>query len=179
MKKNSRIISLCVAFAILFLTVALLAGLKSYADKLNTENVIKEFNDHAKLPMGLATSEEDLGDVSEYTYFGGFGCYTLEKEGVSYDISGYPDAIDAYHTTSITVTSSAYAIYGICVGEAYSKDIRSIMRSFDFKEVYPENNDRFVTFENDKLSVHFTIENDIITEIRARLETTNKSKVQF
>ena len=40
MKKNSRILSLCVALALLFLTVAILSGLKRYVDKRKTDVTI-------------------------------------------------------------------------------------------------------------------------------------------
>ncbi len=179
MKNHSRLISLITALLLLAVTVGILLSAKGCADRQNTKRVISEFNQNAKLPMALGISDDILGDVSDYTYLGGFGCYALEKEGITYRISGYPDAIDAYHTTSVTLTSSAYAVYGIHVGDTYSEATEDIMKSFDFKEMNPKENGYVKAFENDKLLVQFTLEGNTITNICVHLETTNKHKVIF
>lgn len=179
MKKNNRVRTLLAALVILFFTVALLVCLKSCTDKRNTKQMIDEFNDHASLPFGLAIPEENLGDITEFEYIGGFGCYLLEKEDISYEISGFPDVLDDYHTTAIRFTSSAYAIYGIHTGDIYTKNLADRMMDFDFMKAETTNPERDIRFENDKLSIHFTLENGIITEIYARLESTNKNHVIF
>ncbi len=179
MKKNNRFRTLIAALAILFFTVALLVGLKSCADKRNTKQMIEDFNKHATLPFGLAVLEEELGDITEYEYLGGFGCYRLEKDDISYEIRGFPDVLDDYRTTAVHFTSSAFSIYGIHVGDAYTEEIADIILSFDFMEAETTDPDRYIQFENDKFSIHFTLENGIITEISARLESTNKNNVVF
>ena len=179
MKKNNRFRTLCAALAILFFTVALLVCLKSCADKRSTEQMIADFNKHATLPFGLAVLEEELGDISEYEYLGGFGCYRLEKEDISYEIGGFPDVVDNYRTTAVHFTSSAYAIYDIRIGDAYTEEIADKMMELDFMKAETTNPERYIRFENDELSIHFTLENGIITEISARLESTNKNHVVF
>ena len=179
MKKNNRLISLIIALSLLAVTVGILLSAKGCADRQSTKRIISEFNQNASLPFALAISDDSLGDVSEYTYCGGFGCYALEKEGIAYGISGFPDVIDDYHITSVTLTSSAYAVYGIRTGDAYSESIEDIMRSFDFKTVKATDTNDLKAFGNDKLLVQFTLEENIITSIYVHLETTNKHKIVF
>ncbi len=173
MKKNNRLIFFIASLAALALLVVLIVAVKSCVEK----NVIQDFNDSAALPIALGTPETELDDVSAYEKVEGFGCYRLQDDGLSYELSGYPDVLSGYHVTGITVTSGDYEIYGVRVGSAYPEDQLALMKSHGFT---PSDGTRASRkFENGKLSVTFQLQENTVVGITVALRTTNITGVQF
>ncbi len=173
MRKQNRLLFLIAALALIAALVSLILLIKSCVGK----NAIQAFNEDSGIPLPLGAPEQELGDLSIYERTDGFGCYRLTGDGICYEISGYPDALSAYHTTSVHITDGRYTVYGARVGAPYPADMLTVMRSFGFTP--SDGTAQARKFESGRLSVTFTLENATVISITASLRTTNITGVQF
>ncbi|MBQ9747407.1 MAG: hypothetical protein IJV98_01345 [Clostridia bacterium] len=173
MKKNTRLLFLIASLAALALLVVMIVAVKSCVE----QNALHDFNRTTVLPIPLGAAESEFRDLSDYEREDGFGCYRLDGDGISYTVSGYPDAINAYHTTSVRITDPFYTVYGVRVGEAYPADQLGVMKKFGFTP--SDGNATTRKFEQGKLSVTFHLDGITVVGITAALRTTNITEVQF
>lgn len=173
MRKQNRLLFLLASLAALALIVILIVTVKSCVEK----DVLKDFNRSASLPIALGTPKADLKNVSAYETEEGFGYEILSRDGLRYTLSGYPDALNPYHVTSIEISNGDYMIYGVRVGDVYPENQFTVMKLLGF--IPSDGTASSRKFEHGKLSVTYLLDNGTVIGITVRLRTTNITGLAF
>jgi hypothetical protein len=149
----------------------------------NTVNAIDEINENMNLPFPITLAEENLEYGNEYDKWEGFGGYTLNKEGLLFSVSGWPDVLDDYHVTEYRFTSNEYSVFDISVGNTIDNAV-SVLKKQGYirdKKEEAEFGGQFYTFQkNSQIKITLQVdEDDNIFEIWMEAITTNKQNVVF
>lgn len=131
---------------------------------------IEEINRNCDVPFDLAMPETELKNTEGYVKEQGFGCYQLENDDVSFELSGYPDALDKYHITSFNIKSSKYTLMGLQVGCSLDKARKAMEQNgYTLDERYKKNG----------VVITICSSNDVVTSFYVFVETTNTSGAFF
>lgn len=173
-KKISCSVWLCVLFVLLFLSACNSNTLEE--QRLSS---VAEANENCDAEINLATPEADISNIDEYANSGGFGCYFLSNNDVSYCISGYPDVLDDYHVTQIELLSKNCHIYGFTLSDS-AQEAAEHLASVGFEKDEALSSSYYQTvMSKDGVIIRIGSAADVIYSLIIQLEVTNEENVNF
>ena len=154
--------------SLLTLEILILLGILFFASRdIYIHAAIRDFNRNATLPIGIAVPTEKFGDTSSFTEKRDFGFYTLSRDGIRYTVKGGVDGKLSFCTTCIEITSPAYSIFGISVGDSLPEQGERAMRWAGYHKV----GDTDTEYRKGDLSVLFSAPGGCITKITVTVKT--------
>ncbi len=142
-------------------------------------DVIGELGDNSSFPFRLTLPESELSYGDEYRKGMGFGCYSIETDGLFITVSGWPDVTDVYHVTEYRVTGGLYPVFGISVGNEFAS-ADSALKRHGYKMQKLEKGRRAEYIKGTKVIITLFLDTEgLITEYWVSACVTNKGNVVF
>lgn len=137
---------------------------------------LDELNENSDLPFALTLPETELGDTGDYQKGGGWGCYSLENEDIWITLSGYPDVLDPYHVTALTLRTPRYSIFNLRVGDTAGQAVE-ILKPRGYRSAPRDG--RSILYEKDGVFIRLEFGDGKISALTVLVESTNVEDVDF
>lgn len=166
MKKMTKV------FVILFIFLFPVAC----SEQNKKDQAIEEINRNCDVPFALTLPESELQSTDGYLRGGGFGCYSLENDDVSFTLGGYPDVLDKYHVIEYQIKSSRYTLMGLRVGCSLNKADKIMKRngySISTEDIW------WSRYTKNGVRIGIEIKDHAISVFHVSVEVSNKENVVF